>query len=1142
MARMSDEVRSTGSWRARARGTFSSKRAWLRHFSRIGAGRIGSASMRDETASPSLRRRLGVGKVTLLAMVACAALAAVEIWTASQDAHAQLNEAVTKADNLSQTVAEQSERTFQILRMSTFDLVERLEQDPRTEQGDQRLMALMNRRATALRQVYFLTVINADGTWRFGSGDRKFDGSVSDRPYFQYHRDHPGPEFHLGVPVVSRLNGKLMITGSRRFDNPDGSFGGVVAASVDLDYFQQFYGTLSLAPGDIVALFDEDQRQIVRHPASPENAGLRTAPMLVKELDRGKDSGNFSAVSRIDGVHRLYSYRRLQNPGLIAVAALSYYDAMAAWRTNTIEHLIGVVFVCLVLIGLALRFDRQIYHAQRINRAAARANADYRLLAENSTDMIFRSTADFKWSYVSPASSEILGLAPVVLIGENLLDLIHKTDLAAAVAIGRALSRGTERASLVARMQKCDGGWIWVECELRAVRERGGQTIEIIGALRDISRRKAAEEREEQALQQAARALECTTDCVCAADFDWTVTYFNTQALEHVTLAYLTEEINPIGRNLWACFPDLEASPFGRLYHQVMKTRLPATIEDLYEPLGIWYEAHAYPSPTGIVVYFRDVTARHEAEARLRASEASLGLVLKAADLGTWVMDITTGSHTVNDRWLELAGQTRESFQETTRYFWTLIHPDDAEGVRNSFRRHVAERSPLYECEMRLKQPDDSWRWILSRGAVVDWTEDGHPKAASGTVWDITERRRLLDELAAARDAANAANRAKSEFLASMSHEIRTPMNGIVGFADLLLDGQLDPEQQRKAILLKDAGTSLLTIINDILDVSKIEAGKLELERIPMSLASVADSVVSIMRSQAIQQGLDLDLVLDDELPPWVLGDPTRLRQILLNLTGNALKFTEQGGVVVLVTRFRPDGMTGEQGCEQGMVRVEVRDTGIGIPPDRIGRLFQTFSQVDSSTSRRFGGTGLGLAICKRLAEGMGGEIGVTSTLGEGSTFWFTMALEAAETPAPIETERTTRAQRPARILVAEDVTMNQIIVESILTAAGHEVVLVENGAEALEAVQQGAFDMVLMDMQMPVMDGIEAATRIRALDGAECRIPIIALSANAMAEEIQICRAAGMNDHLAKPIDRALLLRTVAEWTGRGTRRMEAA
>lgn len=395
-------------------------------------------------------------------------------------------------------------------------------------------------------------------------------------------------------------------------------------------------------------------------------------------------------------------------------------------------------------------------------------------------------------------------------------------------------------------------------------------------------------------------------------------------------------------------------------------------------------------------------------------------------------------------------------------------------------------------------------------------------RARERDVAEQSERRMTV-----AAEAADAANRAKSLFLSSMSHEIRTPMNGVICFAGFLLDSELDAQQRRYATLLKEAGQSLLAIINDILDVSKIEAGKLELEQIPVSFASVADGVVSILQPQASAKGLDLRLDLAQGLPSWIVGDPTRLRQILLNLTNNAVKFTERGRVTIRVLR--------EAGPEGDGIRFEVRDTGIGISADKQDRLFLPFSQIDNSTSRHYGGTGLGLVICKRLVEAMGGRIGVTSQTGVGSTFWFVIPLLLAEAPAAAPPEAKSHPATAARILVAEDVYMNQIIVDSLLQAEGHDVVLVSNGEEAVQAVQASDFDLVLMDMQMPVMDGVEATRAIRRLDARVRGIPIIALTANAMSEEISACLAAGMNAHLSKPIDQGALVRIVGEWVGRG-------
>ncbi|HTI85163.1 MAG TPA: ATP-binding protein, partial [Alphaproteobacteria bacterium] len=370
---------------------------------------------------------------------------------------------------------------------------------------------------------------------------------------------------------------------------------------------------------------------------------------------------------------------------------------------------------------------------------------------------------------------------------------------------------------------------------------------------------------------------------------------------------------------------------------------------------------------------------------------------------------------------------------------------------------------------------------------------------------------------------AEEATRAKSDFLANMSHEIRTPMNGILGFADLLLDSDLGQTQRRHATLLKEAGTSLLAIINDILDLSKIEAGKIELESVSFSPKELVEGALAIVRPAAMGKDLELMADLQPDLPAWVSGDPTRLRQILLNLLGNAIKFTERGSVMLKVSREPGDVLT----------RFDVTDTGIGIPADRLSQLFQSFAQGDRSITRRFGGTGLGLAICKRLAAAMGGAIGVESVPQQGSTFWFTAQLAAAPSPGAAQSVRSAAPTRSARILVAEDVAMNQVLIEALLQKFGHQVTIVNNGREAVETVRHGTFDLILMDMEMPVMDGPTATRAIRALGGRLRTIPIVALSANAMDTEIARCRAAGMNAHVAKPIHQATLLRTLEEWIG---------
>jgi PAS domain S-box-containing protein len=466
----------------------------------------------------------------------------------------------------------------------------------------------------------------------------------------------------------------------------------------------------------------------------------------------------------------------------------------------------------------------------------------------------------------------------------------------------------------------------------------------------------------------------------------------------------------------------------------------------------------------------------------------------------------------VNRRACEIYGFSREEF---LRISLASISENVARG--QSQIQEALKRGVYHNFESVQLRKDGSRMFLEINASAIEY--DGQ-LAILSINRDVTERRRA-EALRLAKEAAERTAQAKTQFLINMSHEIRTPMAGVIGLSDLLLTTALDERQDGYARLIQSSAVSLLRVIDDILDFSKIEAGRLTFEYVSFDLRTLLRDVVELLRMGAVARGTSLELFLPEgeELPDWVRGDPGRLRQVLINLIGNAVKFTDGGSVAVRAAVE-----------DDGRIRISVADTGIGIPLEAQGRLFELFSQGDDSTSRRFGGTGLGLAISKRIMEAMGGEIGFESAPGAGSTFWIRVGLERGASPAELPAA-------PRRILTAEDNPVNQIVIVEHLKSFGYEVTAVGNGLEVLEALEKGSFDLVLMDCQMPQLDGYETSRRIRQLPDPVGRIPIVALTAHAIPEELDRCLAVGMNGFITKPFRGEALRHTIEEWIERASR-----
>ena len=517
----------------------------------------------------------------------------------------------------------------------------------------------------------------------------------------------------------------------------------------------------------------------------------------------------------------------------------------------------------------------------------------------------------------------------------------------------------------------------------------------------------------------------------------------------------------------------------------------------------------------GLVIFSEDISERKSAETALRETQERFRLAVETANLGFFDWNTRTGKTFFSAQWKSQLGYADAEIPNRIEEFEQRLHPEERDRVMAHVRDYLARPYSNYEIEFHLRHRDGSYRTIYSRAELLPDSTGAHCRML-GTHLDITERKWLEESIDHARDEAERANQAKTEFLAVMSHEIRTPKNGILGFSQLLLNTVTDNESKEFLRLMHECGEKLLDIINDILDLSKIEAGKVELESFPFSLRDVLESTVKFLEVNAKSKGISILHGIDYEVPAHLVGDSGRLRQVLMNLIGNAVKFSERGMVIVSVS------LAGQLSPDSASLRFTVKDEGVGIAADKLEQVFEPFSQVGGSAHAKYGGTGLGLTISKNLAELMGGTIRAESVEGRGSTFFFTARFgRVAETVQPATSPgATARMQRrPLKILVVEDNLVNQILANELLRERGHAVVQARDGKEALHTLRNETFDLVLMDVLMPVMDGEEATRRIRNGEAGDPGVPIVALTAHALKGDREKFLAAGMDAYLAKPI-----------------------
>ncbi|CAN7382026.1 PAS domain S-box protein [Phenylobacterium sp. LjRoot225] len=740
------------------------------------------------------------------------------------------------------------------------------------------------------------------------------------------------------------------------------------------------------------------------------------------------------------------------------------------------------------------------------------------LLAENMADVVTSIRLDGSSDYVSPAVFDLLGYRPHEMGGRPVQDFVYPEDRPQFCATIAELVAGREEATLQHRAHHRNGHPVWVETRFRLVRDPAGQPQELVAVIRDISDRRALEDQLAASEDRARRVIANANQAIICVDAFGRVLDWNHHA--EVTFGWRADEV--IGTNLYDfLFPVRDRATHVDGLARFRETGEAAGLDHRLELTALRKNGDEFPvevatSATRMTDGWIFTTLMHDISER-RAQTEVFETAFTHASIGMALVSMTGRLKKVNQALCSIVGCTEDELLGVS--FEQIVHPDplDPNAIRvEQIEQLLTGEIESYSRDKSYLRKDGRTVWAhlsisLARG------ERGEPLHFIAQVQDQTERieaqaalAAMAKQLTTARDAAEAANRAKSEFLANMSHELRTPLNGVIGFSRLLAESKdLTAEDRRRILLVRGAGEALNSLINDVLDFSKLEVGAVQLEARPFSVGDMVSEALSMVEPQATDKGLELKIAGED--PGVLVGDKYRLRQVLLNFLSNAVKFTVKGTVTVaLTTQPRPD--------DRAWLKVEVIDQGIGIAPEKIPNLFRRFSQADGSITRNFGGSGLGLAISRELVELMGGEVGVESAPGRGATFWFQLELPRGRMAPRREKAAQGRASfLGRRVLVVDDVALNRELFQEMLQRHGCEVHLACDGQEAVEAVTGGRYDLVLMDVHMPVMDGLAATQAIRA--AGFMSLPVLALTASGTPEQVDACLAAGMNSHLLKPL-----------------------